>query len=209
MKDNEQFNKYLKAARLAREEDNTEDAKKYYDLVKMEDPDCAEAKFFYAYYTMMDGKQGELYNLFTRFSEVVCPAVKATARSEESNEEKFALLKSMLASILPLPLFVNRVLNNLNKGTNGLYSSEIRSAGVKSMVMLYEFGDEVEKNFGENEVMLKEISVEAWKAGVARQQMWYGMGLDKTFPEKYTAKIQKFDSTYVLPKKGGCIQVVK
>lgn len=53
-------NKYLKPARTAREEDNTEDAKKYYDMVRTDDPENGEAKFFYAYYSLYEGKNGEI-----------------------------------------------------------------------------------------------------------------------------------------------------
>ena len=45
-----EISKYLKLARTAREEDNSEDAKRYYDMVRTEDPENGEAKFFYAYY---------------------------------------------------------------------------------------------------------------------------------------------------------------
>ena len=43
-------NKYLVLARRAREEGNAEDARRYYDILRTEDPDNAEAKFFYSYY---------------------------------------------------------------------------------------------------------------------------------------------------------------
>ncbi len=39
---NEQAEKYLKLARIAREGNETEDAKKYYEVVRTEDSDNAE-----------------------------------------------------------------------------------------------------------------------------------------------------------------------
>ena len=39
-----------------------EEYKKYYDMVRTEDPDNVEAKFFYSYYRMFSDTQGHAYN---------------------------------------------------------------------------------------------------------------------------------------------------
>ncbi len=56
----EQTIKNLKLARTARAENNSDDAKRFYDLVRIEEPDNCEAKFFYAYYNLMSGKVIEI-----------------------------------------------------------------------------------------------------------------------------------------------------
>ncbi len=209
MATDEQTSKYLLLARRAREEKNTEDAKRYYDMVRTDDPDCAEARFFYAYYRLLDGKNGEVYGYFDDLTNIMSPLLRDIALSESKTEDKESLIADIYASIAVLPVFVNRILNDLNRvsGNNG-YMSQITSSGRKGMKMLYNFGDDIEKYFPDNASLMK-VALEAWKAGVYRQQQWYGMGLDKSLPEVYTAKIKKFDPGYELPKKAGCISFSK
>jgi hypothetical protein len=202
MKNNEQIEKYLKLAKQAREENNCEDAKKYYDMIRTEDPNNPEAKCFYPVYRLWDGKKGEWYNNFCDLCNSVPNAVKSIAESDMIDEEKAVLLAAYFQELEELPLKCNRVLNDLN--SNGSYSSEIRKSAQIGMKMLYGFGDLVEQYFSGNAEAMKS-AVAAWKAGVFRQQQWYGMGLDKTFPETYSTKIKKYDPSYEMPKKAGCV----
>lgn len=195
--------KYLKLARRAREENNAEDAKKYSDLVRNENPDNVEARFFFPLYRIWDSQKKDWGNCFIDFCNVVNPCIKAVCESDMSDDEKKKLLEDMFNESKDLPYQCNRVLNEIN--ANNSRTSEIRTCGRTGMKMLYGFGDTIEK-YCANKPEIMSIAVEAWKAGVYRQQQWYGMGMDKTLPEKYTAKIQKIDPSYVLPKKGGCIQ---
>lgn len=197
-------NKYLKAARVAREENNVEDAKRYYEMVKVDNPENGEAKYFYEIYRLWDGKKGEWYNNFMSFCQVVPTAIRMVYESDMMDEEKVKLLADMFAKGKDLPYKLNRILNELNH--EGSQASRIRSGGREGMLMLYGFGDTIEKYFANNADAMK-VALEAWKAGVYRQQQWYGMGLDKSLPEQYTAKIQKLDPTYVIPKRAGCIQI--
>ncbi len=53
-------NKNLTLARQAKQTKDTESAKKYYELVREEDPSNGEANFFYLYYAIYEGKNGEI-----------------------------------------------------------------------------------------------------------------------------------------------------
>ena len=56
--------KYLQLARQAKAENNSEDAKAYYNKVREEYPENGEAKFFYAYYSLYEGKNIEVPTKF-------------------------------------------------------------------------------------------------------------------------------------------------
>ncbi len=45
--------KYLKLARQARRENNAEDAKRFYDIIRVENPDDGEAKYFYTFIILL------------------------------------------------------------------------------------------------------------------------------------------------------------
>ena len=91
-------NKYLTLARRAREEENKEDAKNYYQMAKTEDPDNAEARFFAPFYDLLTSKNGEVYSKFTNFCKVLTPVAKAVISSADSEEEKTELLKLQIIS---------------------------------------------------------------------------------------------------------------
>lgn len=201
---NKQPNKYLKLARRAREENNAEDAKRFYDMVRTDDPDCAEARFFYAYYKLIDGKNREIYSQYCDLCNVVSPVLRAIAESGDDMPDKEALIKDIFAHMKDLPLLVNKALNNLNKNANSAYSSDISGCCKASIKMFYNFGDTVEKHFSAYPSVMK-IGADAWIEGVASQQKWYGVGVDKSLPEIYTAKIKKYYPNYETPKKAGCI----
>lgn len=90
------LNKYLLLARRAREENNAEDAKKYYDMVRTEDPDNAEAKFFYSYYRMFSDTQGHAYDNFSNFCSGIKSTVAMILASNDSLEEKTAFFKTII-----------------------------------------------------------------------------------------------------------------
>jgi len=200
-------NKFLKAARTAREDNNATDAKRYYEMVKMDDPNHAEAKFFYSYYTITSGIKGDAYNGYITFFEMLPSAVKAVARSEDmTNTEKTALLKDMANTVKEMPMLMYQVLNSISQTSHG--KEQLAKTNQRSIRMLYSFGDEIEKNFSNDEEIISTISVDLWKSGISLQRKWVGVAFDKTYPEKYASKIQKYDSSYTPPQGNalrGCI----
>ena len=112
-------NKYLLLARRAREENNAEDARKYYDIVRTEDPENAEAKFFYSYYRMMDGTKGEAYNNFISFCNGMGSTTSMIMGSDYSAEEKRAFFLSM-ANCLTNAYEIALSANSAIGGRNGM-----------------------------------------------------------------------------------------
>ena len=86
------------------------------------------------------------------------------------------------------------------------------SSGRIGVNMLYQFGDCIEKFFLDNPEMM-EFAVSAWKKACELQQQWEISWIrplpEKDYPTSYTAKIQKFDSSYTLAEKKGCLSTVK
>ena len=73
----------------------------------------------------------------------------------------------------------------------------------------YLIGDYIEKEYSFNEVFMKK-AVSFWKSSVADQQKYYNTRDAREcqgFPEKYAAKIKKYEPAYVIPKKAGCITI--
>ncbi len=208
MTNNEQIQKYLKLARRASEEGNSEDAKKYYDLLRTEDPDNAEAKFFYAYYNLWAGTKGEVFNNFLSFCNVVDPVVKLIAESGDDITEKAKIIEIIYKALAGVPASVRSIQMQLWQSapdaTKPMYNDEKKKCEKRGIEMLYGFGDVLEKYFG-GETSIMKIAVEAWKNGVNLNQQCPYCGIEKGKADKYLPKIQKIDPAYTLPKKAGCI----
>lgn len=140
-------NKYLLLARRAREEDNSEDAKKYYDMVRTEDPDNAEAKFFYSYYKLMSGTKGHAYSDYVTFCNGIEPTLSMVMASNESYEDKKALVKSIV-ECADIAYEVTRSADIDIRGGNG------NSIIIKNQLTMLSLIDCIVKNFGSDSEML-------------------------------------------------------
>ena len=197
-------NKYLKLAREAREEGNTEDAKKYYDMARTDEPENGEAKYFYFYYSLYEGKNIEIASRFDKLCTILENSVKKVSESEDSRSEKIAIINAIVDSFVPETWSLNRYMNHLTVGNERVLSnSEIVSVSKNGMQACYRLGDVIEKYFGGDEDAMK-AAVKSWKEAISLQQKWYAYG-DKTAPERYAAKVKEFDPSYEMPKKAGCI----
>ena len=201
--------KYLRLARAARDEDNGEDAKKFYDMVRVEDPENGEAKFFYQYYSLYEGKNGELASRFVKLTNTITSAITMVAESTESASEKLSIIKAMAEAFTPMTWALNSYMNKLTVGSGSdrqrvLPTSDIHSSCVVGVVSLYNMGDTIAKLFPNNSDAMK-LCVMVWKEGVSLQQKWYAYNYNGKTAEEYAQKIQKIDSSYEMPKKAGCI----
>lgn len=173
-------NKYLKLAREARKEGNSEDAKKYYEMVKIDDPDNGEAKFFYAYYALYEGKNMEIASRFVNLCKVLESSVSKVVSSSESSEEKYNIISDIVDSFVPETWNLNRYMNKLTVGSGSdqervLSNSDIVTVSRSGMDACFQLGDIIEKYFsGDNKMMA--LSCKAWKEGIALQQSGMPMG---------------------------------
>lgn len=203
-------NKYLRLARQARAENNTEDAKTYYNKVREEDPENGEAKYFYAYYALYEGTNGELPKRFSTLCATLTSSIKLIEESSLSKEEKLKSIEEIVDSFVPEVWAENRYMNHKNHETKigdsyvkVFEMSSITSCSRTGMKALKALGDQVEKVFiGDAEC--KRLAVKAWKEYVSLCQKWYAYA-EKGDAEIYAEKIKAVDPSYEMPKKAGCI----
>ena len=203
-------NKYLTLARQARAEGNSEDAKTYYNKAREENPECGESKFFYAYYALYEGTNGELPKRFANLCQVVPSAVKMVKNSDLSEEEQIETLSKIVNAFVPEVWSENRYMNHKNRETKVGDSyvkvfdiSAISACGKNGMIAIRNLGDEIEKIYSNNKDAAQ-LSLVAWKEYVSLAQKWYAWA-PKGEAEVYAEKIQKIDPSYEMPKKAGCI----
>lgn len=204
---NEQAEKYLKLARNAREGNDAEDAKKYYDMVRTEDPDNPEAAFYYLYYRLWDSVKGEWKTNFINLCERTPSAIKKVPQSDMTDGEKLNLLRDMFRDSKDLWQNCRKVLMDINVNSNGI----VRAGFTYDI----QFGDAVEQSFG-GKADFMALAAEAWKAALDVYSNHRNIESPGTFKEEtinaYIAKVQKVEPTYVFKKAAGakgCITVQK
>ena len=202
--------KNLRLARQARAENNTEDAKTFYNKVREEDPENGEAKYFYAYYSMYEGKNGEIPTKFANLCKTLTSSINFIMESAVSKEEKIQSISEIVNSFVPETWTLNRYMNSKNRETKVGDSyvkvfdfNAITSVCKNGMASIKELGDKVEKLFIADAECQK-LAVIAWKEYVSLSQKWYSWAV-KGDAEIYAEKIKKIEPSYEMPKKAGCI----
>lgn len=201
-------NKYLISARNARNEGNAEDAKKFYDMVRTEDPNNAEAKFFYLYYSVQDGKNIEIKTRFVNLCNALESTLKLIAKSDVSEAEKMETLNDIVNTFIPETWNLNRYMNHLTVGSGSntsrvLPNDHIKTVSITGMQHLYLLGDYILELFGVNDIT-NNLAIRCWKEAIILNRKWYAWKIAQT-PEDYAEKIKKVEPTYEMPKKAGCI----
>ncbi len=203
-------NKYLILARQARAEGNSEDAKTYYNKVREECPEDGEAKFFYAFYSLYEGTNGEIPKRFGNVCQVVFSAIKMVKNSDTPIAEQYATITEIVNAFIPETWSLNRYMNRKNSETKigdsyvkVFEHSDIVSTCKKGMFTIRDIGDDIEKLYGGDSNAMA-IAVVAWKEYVSLAQKWYSYP-PKGEVEVYAEKIKKIEPSYEMPKKAGCI----
>lgn len=203
-------NKYLRLARQARAEDNSEDAKLFYGKLRENEPENAEAKFFYAYYSMYEGKNAELPTRFTNLCKSLISSVRLVKVASDSEEEQLATIQEIVSAFVQEPWSLNRYMNELNREekvgdsyVRVFEASEISSCSKEGMKAIRDVGDEIVKQYP-NYAQANKIAIIAWKEYVSLAQKWYAYA-PKGEAEVYAEKIKKIEPSYEMPKKAGCI----
>jgi hypothetical protein len=204
--------KYLKLARTARKEGNTEDAKRYYDMVRTDDPENGEAKFYFAFYSMYEATNGELPGRFSNLCSGVKSSIKLVKESELDEAEKLSIISGILKAFVPETWANNCYMRKKNKETKVgdsyvivFKGSKIDSVTREGMATLKDIGDYVASIYSSSPEGMK-LAASAWKEYVSLAQRLHRQAYAPTGDaEAYAVKIQAVDPSYEMPKKAGCI----
>ena len=155
--------KYLGLARQARAEGNSEDAKVYYNKVREENPEDGEAKFFYTFYAMYEGKNGEIPQRFGQVCQSVFTAIKMVKNSDAPVAEQKATLSEIVKAFVPETWSLNRYMNKKNCETKVGNSyvkvfdqNAVVSVCKKGMFAIRDLGNELEKGMKVQAIVKKD-----------------------------------------------------
>ena len=198
--------KFVKLARAARAENNAEDAKKYYEMMYIEMPDSAEAKWYYAYYTLMDCKNGEIPEKYAKVCSSLVPSLKLASLIEDE-EEKAYLVLDITSDFIKLK---NALISHILK-IETLSYSYVENVRKTAQATERRLGEDIIEIFGEIEPYTS-YAINIWKRLIDERHITpYRNYQDKDkvlWFEEMAKKIQKYEASYIMPEfkqAGGCV----
>lgn len=189
-------------ARRAKDDNNGENAAKYYDMILVKDPTSWEASFYVVYFKAMGCKIAQIQSAAISVSNCEDSVLMLIRDHVPEDEQSVAVKEVMLRS----SLIANMLANGAKSHYDGI-SSDIKSNYTQEYVnnacaardIMYTCGSQIDRIFGQNPEIGK-LAAEAWKSGIeihTRILPYFSdINGNKKVMISYAEKIGKYDSEY-------------
>lgn len=201
-------------ARRAKDDDNSENAQKYYEQIIIKDPSSWEANFYTVYYQAMNCKIGEIGTAATRVMNCEDTVFNLIKNNISDAEEQRTAVNEVAGRLIYISGMLFSAFKNHYDGIDaqvrGNYVQEYATNCSCCMEVAYGGGNTIISVFGDK---YADIAVECWKLGVRQHNILNGVFVDKQSNaatiNSYNEKIKKYDSSYQAPETnmtqdGGC-----
>lgn len=202
----EKLTKLYQIARRARDDNNSENAAKYYDLILQEDPMSWEASFYTVYYQAMQTNIAGIENAAYKVRNCL-GSVMGLIRDYVPEEDQASAVGQVATSVGS----ICQMLSNAAKSHYDGISSNIKSQYTQEYLdnvaaardTLYTLGDLIEKTFTSQEVL--EFAPLVWKMGIALHETILprlaNQAGNNRIIDGYVQKIGKYDPSYQNERK--------
>lgn len=189
-------------ARRAKDDNNGENAAKYYDMILLKDPTSWEASFYVVYFKALECKIAQIRSAAISVSNCEKKVLMLIRDNVPEDEQADAVKEVMLRSLL--------IANMLANGAKSHYdeiSPDIKNDYIQEYVnnvcaardIMYTCGTQIDSIFQENTEIGK-LAADAWKSGIEIHTRVLSYFADKSANEEiimsYVKKIGKYDSEY-------------
>jgi len=214
MDSSDKLNNLYQIARRSKNDNNAENAAKYYDMILIEDPTSWEATFYVVYFKAMGCKIAHIQSAAISVNnclDSVLGLIKDTITNEVEQEAavnevaiRVADISNMLSSA------AKNHYENIDYQIQGNYNQEYVNNVFASINTLYSFGNLLESLF-EDKKYACDLAIIAWKAGIDWHNELMKLFVDKEANKNqimiYVDKIKKYDTSYQSPNistSSGC-----
>ncbi len=190
-------------ARRAKDNNNSEQAEKYYDQILVKDPKSWEATFYTVFFKSMSCKIAEIMSAATDISNCL-PSVLQLVKDNVPDDEQVKVVSELYSRSLEIATMLFNGAENHYEGIDlqirDQYTQEYCYNAFAASHIMYDFGDQVDAIFGEK---LGTIAAEAWKDGMKLHQRYIKYLSDREGNKDiilgYAEKVKKYDSSYQTP----------
>ncbi len=201
-------------ARRAKDDNNGENAAKYYDMILVKDPSSWEATFYVVYFKAMECKIAQIQSAGISVANCIDTVLKLIKDSISDKEEQKKAYTEVANRVMIIAIMLYNGAKNHYDGIDGQirhnYLQEWLNNAFSAITCVYTLGDNLDLLFGSN-ADANNLSVSAWKQGVTWHQGLIGSLADKegnrNTVNEYSSKIKKYDSTYTAPQESGACYV--
>lgn len=203
----EKIKNMYEVARRAKNDNNSETAAKYYDMILMEDPSSWEASFYSAYYSAMQCKIMNIESAAYKVKNAAVTTVNLIKDSVSDVEEQNKALTDIAANTI----IISTMFHSSAKNHHGAHSfndanyqqkhnQEYLDRASAAATVLYSLGDEIEKVFTSEDVM--KIAALCWESAISinRSYLYLLSYQSKENNDKkiniYVDKACKYDAKY-------------
>ena len=197
-------------ARRSRDDGNSENAKKYYEMILLREPNSWEATFYSAYYEAAFCSVGEIQSAvvkLTNCEDTVLQLVKENVKDAEMQEMVVKVIAERLIILSSAYFQATQSRCFVGKSVEEKFFYEFLFNTRATRDMLYLFGDLLIDFFGDT---YGNIAARCWKTGI-EQHVTIIPTLRDEVPEetllyRYANKVQIYDTDYMAPevKQKGC-----
>ncbi|MBO9592817.1 MAG: hypothetical protein J7599_07895 [Niabella sp.] len=201
-------------ARRAKNEENAENAARYYDMILIEDPTSWEAAFYVVYFKAVQCKIAYIQSAAVSVNNCI-DAVIGLIKDKVADElEQEQAINEVAGRVIDISnMLCNAATNHYNGIDTSIrqnYMQEYLNNVFASFRTVYYLGNVLENSFGDKQYAC-ESATAAWKAGVSMHSKIVGLLSDKEGNKseiaRYVSSIKKYNPTYQAPEvstSSGC-----
>lgn len=199
-------------ARRAKDDNNGENAAKYYDMILIKDPNSWEASFYLVYFKAMECKIAQIQSAGINVSNCIDTVLKLIKDNVTDYDEQKNAYTEVADRVMNIAsMLYNAALNHYNSIDAQIrynYLQEWVNNSYVAVNCVYILGDNLDLLFG-SDAEANRLSVIAWKQGITWHQILMGKlskkESNRNIVNNYISKVKKYDSSFTPPKEsGGC-----
>ena len=195
-------------ARRARDNNDSEGAAKYYDLIQIENPTDWEASFYSTYYKAMSCKVGEIRSAAISVTNCLDTVMHLVREHVEDKDKQKAAVEEIVRRCRIIAPVLSKAAEkhyfDIGESIRGDYRQEYVDRACAARDILYTCGDAIVQIFGDGPDYAP-LAADAWKDAVEMHRELLGYFRDRQGNQnqidRYWKKIEQYDPGYVAGKE--------
>ena len=179
-------------ARRAKDDNNSENASKYYEMILMKDPTGWEAAFYSVYFKALSCKIIEIESAahsITNCLQSVLLLIRDNVPENEQLEVVKEIMQASCAAAVTLAGGAQKHFNGISYNIQKNYITERNDRISAALDIIYTCGNQIDDIFS-SKIDVAKLAADAWKAGIEVKKTFYPL----LYPdETYVKKIGKYD----------------
>lgn len=189
-------------ARRAKDDNNSENAAKYYDMILVKDPTSWEASFYVIYFKAMGCRIAQIQSAAISVSNCEENVLMLIRDNVQENDQAAAVNEVMLRSTFIANMLASGAKSHydgISSDIKGNYTNEYIKNLCAAIDIVYNCGTQIDRIFGDNPEIGK-LAADAWKSGIEIQTRimpsYMNVSASKNIMISYAEKIGKYDPEY-------------